>query len=143
MRTLQQRGLIEEISRDPGPGQAVLFGTSAMFLERLGLDSVDDLPPLGQFVPGADVFEALERGLRPETPDEMAASAAAATEAGASPDSDVDDLGQARYAPGMQGDLDDADDLDPADVDEVEVEEIDAERGSAPEEPHRADDDRD
>jgi segregation and condensation protein B len=133
MRTLQQRGLIEEISRDPGPGQAVLFGTSAMFLERLGLDSVDDLPPLGQFVPGADVFEALERGLRPETPDEMAASAAAATEAEASPDADVDDLGQARYAPGLQGDLDDADDHD----------DLDAERGSASEEPHRADDDRD
>jgi segregation and condensation protein B len=70
MRTLQQRGLIDEVSRDSGPGQAVLFGTTTMFLERLGLDSTDDLPALGQFVPGADVFEALEQGLRPDVPDE-------------------------------------------------------------------------
>ncbi|MBK5221501.1 MAG: SMC-Scp complex subunit ScpB [Acidimicrobiia bacterium] len=64
MRTLQQRGYIEEIGRDPGPGQAVLFGTTGTFLERLGLDSLRDLPALGDFVPGADVVEALEAGLR-------------------------------------------------------------------------------
>ncbi len=67
-RTLQQRGYIEEIARDPGPGQAVLYGTTRSFLEKLGLDSLDDLPPLGQFVPGADVVEQLEHGLRPEPP---------------------------------------------------------------------------
>jgi segregation and condensation protein B len=64
MRTLQQRAYIDEVARDPGPGQAVLYGTSRLFLERLGLDSLDQLPPLGEFVPGADVVEALERGLR-------------------------------------------------------------------------------
>ena len=66
MRTLQLRGYIDEIARDPGPGQAVLYGTTPLFLERLGLDSLDQLPPLGQFVPGADVVEALERGLQPD-----------------------------------------------------------------------------
>jgi segregation and condensation protein B len=69
VRTLQQRGLIEEVARDPGPGQAVLYGTTREFLERLGLDSVDELPPLAQFVPGADVVEALEVGLRPDDGD--------------------------------------------------------------------------
>jgi len=64
IRTLQQRGYIEEIGRDPGPGQALLYGTTRLFLERLGVDSLDDLPPLGDFVPGADVVEALEHGLR-------------------------------------------------------------------------------
>ena len=64
MRTLQHRGYIVELSRDPGPGNAVLFGTTPFFLEHLGLDSVHDLPPLGEFVPGAEVIEALERGLR-------------------------------------------------------------------------------
>ena len=39
----------------PGPGQAVLYGTTPLFLERLGLNSVDDLPPLVAFVPGAEV----------------------------------------------------------------------------------------
>jgi segregation and condensation protein B len=65
MRTLQQRGYIEEVARDPGPGQATLFGTTRMFLESLGIDSLDDLPSLGDFVPGPEVVEALEQGLRP------------------------------------------------------------------------------
>ena len=69
MRTLQQRGYIVEVARDPGPGQAVLFGTTTLFLEKLGLSSLDDLPPLGEFVPSAAVVEALEQGLR-MTPDD-------------------------------------------------------------------------
>ena len=64
MRTLQARGYIDEVGRDPGPGNAVLFGTTSTFLERLGLDSVGQLPALGAFVPGADVVEQLERTLR-------------------------------------------------------------------------------
>jgi segregation and condensation protein B len=47
----------------------VLFGTSRLFLERLGLDSLDDLPSLGDFVPGAEVVEALEQGLRADAID--------------------------------------------------------------------------
>ncbi|HSH62239.1 MAG TPA: SMC-Scp complex subunit ScpB [Acidimicrobiales bacterium] len=64
VRTLERRGYIEEVARDPGPGQAVLYGTSRHFLERLGLDSLDDLPPLGDFVPGPEEVELLEDGLR-------------------------------------------------------------------------------
>jgi segregation and condensation protein B len=63
MRTLQHRGYVEELGRDTGPGQAVLYGTSRQFLERLGIDSVHDLPPLGDFVPSAEVVERLEQGL--------------------------------------------------------------------------------
>jgi segregation and condensation protein B len=66
MRTLVQRGYITEVGRDPGPGQASMFGTTPAFLEKLGIDSLADLPALGDFVPGADVVEQLERGLRPE-----------------------------------------------------------------------------
>ena len=64
LRTLEQRGYIAEVGRDPGPGQAVLYGTTGTLLERLGLDSLAQLPPLGQFVPGPEVVEALELGLR-------------------------------------------------------------------------------
>lgn len=69
MRTLRRRGYIDEIARAPGPGQAVLYGTTPQFLEHLSLDSLDDLPPLGQFVPDPDAVEAMERRLRvvPET----------------------------------------------------------------------------
>jgi segregation and condensation protein B len=66
VRTLEQRGYIEEIARDPGPGLAILYGTSRLFLEKMGLASLDDLPPLAQFVPGADIVEQLEQGLRPD-----------------------------------------------------------------------------
>jgi segregation and condensation protein B len=54
------------VARDSGPGQAVLFGTTPQFLEKLGLASLADLPPIAEFVPGADVVEALEQGLRVE-----------------------------------------------------------------------------
>ncbi|MEJ5255146.1 MAG: SMC-Scp complex subunit ScpB [Acidimicrobiales bacterium] len=64
VRTLEQRGYIAEVARDPGPGQPVLFGTTDLFLEKLGLASLDELPPIADFVPGPDVVEALEAGLR-------------------------------------------------------------------------------
>jgi segregation and condensation protein B len=64
LRTLQARGYVDQVGRDPGPGQAVLWGTTTTFLEKLGLDSVADLPPIAEFVPGADVVEILEAGLR-------------------------------------------------------------------------------
>ncbi len=64
LRTLQGRGYIDAIGHDTGPGQAVLYGTTTAFLEKLGLDRIDDLPPIAEFIPGADVVEALEAGLR-------------------------------------------------------------------------------
>lgn len=66
VRTLEQRGYIGEVARDPGPGQAVLFGTTPEFLEKMGIDSLSQLPAIADFVPGADVVEALEMGLRVE-----------------------------------------------------------------------------
>ncbi len=64
LRTLMQRGYVTEVGQDTGPGQAILFGTTVDFLERLGLASLSDLPPLGDFVPSAAVVEALEQTLR-------------------------------------------------------------------------------
>jgi segregation and condensation protein B len=101
MRTLAHRGLIAEVARDPGPGQAVLYGTTPLFLERLGLDALDDLPPIAGFVPGAEVVEALEHSLRlSDEGDPMPG-----------PDDDPDALGEA----------DEADEAaEPEDVDEPE-----------------------
>ena len=61
---LQGRGYIEQRGRDDGPGQAVLWGTTPLFLEKLGINSVDELPPLAEFVPDAEIVEALEATLR-------------------------------------------------------------------------------
>lgn len=63
VRTLQTRGYIAEVSRDPGPGQAALYGTTTLFCERMGIDSVGDLLPLGDFFPSSEVVERLERSL--------------------------------------------------------------------------------
>ena len=68
LRTLQARGYVTEVGRDDGPGQAILYGTTPTFLEKLGLGALSELPPIGEFVPGADVVEALEHGLRVEPP---------------------------------------------------------------------------
>ncbi|CAN5115725.1 SMC-Scp complex subunit ScpB [soil metagenome] len=68
MRTLNQRGYITELGRDSGPGQATLFGTSREFLERLGLDRIEDLPPVADMFPSPEVMEALEQGLRADRP---------------------------------------------------------------------------
>ena len=63
INTLQSRGYIQEIARDSGPGQAILFGTTPEFLERLGLTSINELPPLGDFVPDAQIMEQFEKSL--------------------------------------------------------------------------------
>jgi len=42
----------------------VLFGTTSLFLERLGIEALSALPPIADFVPDAAVVEALEHGLR-------------------------------------------------------------------------------
>ena len=67
MRTLQQRGYIAEVGKDPTPGNPSMFATTPLFLEKLGLNDVDELPSLGDFIPGADVVELLEQGLRAES----------------------------------------------------------------------------
>jgi segregation and condensation protein B len=64
VRTLMLHGYVHEVGRDDGPGQAVLLGTTPLFLEKLGLDSPAGLPPLQQFVPDAEAVELLEQALR-------------------------------------------------------------------------------
>ncbi|WP_438874875.1 SMC-Scp complex subunit ScpB [Winogradskya humida] len=58
MRTLVTRGLIEECGTEVETG-AFLYRTTALFLEKLGLNSVDQLPPLAPFLPD-DVEEVLD-----------------------------------------------------------------------------------
>lgn len=82
LRTLQSRGYIDQAGRDPGPGQAVLWATTPSFLEKLGIDSINDLPPIAEFMPEADVVEALEIGLRVPR---SSADVLDAQESGASP----------------------------------------------------------
>jgi segregation and condensation protein B len=64
VRLLEQRGYIVSVGRAEGPGQAILYGTTDVFLERLGLDTLEQLPPVEDFLPGPEVAGELEEGLR-------------------------------------------------------------------------------
>lgn len=49
--SLVDKGLIREMGRDPQRGQAIIYGTTNVFLEKFGLRSTRDLPDLEQFAP--------------------------------------------------------------------------------------------
>lgn len=59
VRLLEQRGYIEELGRAPGPGQPILYGTTELFLDRMGLATLDDLPPIEEFMPPLETANAL------------------------------------------------------------------------------------
>jgi segregation and condensation protein B len=67
LKNLERRGLVAEVGTAPGPGQAILYGTTPLFLEKMGVASVADLPPLADHVPPAGIMETLELPLRPES----------------------------------------------------------------------------
>ncbi|WP_411709901.1 SMC-Scp complex subunit ScpB [Arthrobacter sp. B10-11] len=56
VRTLMQRGLIEDSGTDPESG-AVLYRTTSYFLERMGIGSVAELPQLSPHLPGLEGIE--------------------------------------------------------------------------------------
>ena len=56
VRTLTQRGLIEDAGTDPESG-AVLYRTTSYFLERMGIGSVAELPQLSPHLPGLEGIE--------------------------------------------------------------------------------------
>lgn len=56
IRTLVARGLIEEVGHDAETG-GLLYRTTELFLERLGLSSLEDLPSLGPLLPEIDTLD--------------------------------------------------------------------------------------
>lgn len=65
MRTLLARGLITEAGTDTDSG-AVTFATTELFLERLGLSSLADLPDIAPLLPDVDVIDDLSENLSDE-----------------------------------------------------------------------------
>ncbi|MFF4119741.1 SMC-Scp complex subunit ScpB [Streptomyces sp. NPDC001714] len=78
MRTLLQRGLVEEAGAEPETG-AILYRTTNYFLERMGLRGLDELPELAPFLPEAEAIEAeTQEGVPsfdPDAPDAPGADA--------------------------------------------------------------------
>ncbi len=63
-RLLEQRGYIEERGRVAGPGQSILYGTTDLFLDRLGLAALSELPPIEQFMAPVAVADELLASLQ-------------------------------------------------------------------------------
>ncbi|WP_426244795.1 SMC-Scp complex subunit ScpB [Nocardioides sp. LHG3406-4] len=74
MRTLLTRGLVEEAGQDHETG-ANLYRTTAYFLERIGISSLDELPDLAPYLPDMDDLE-----------DELVAMSSSTPEPPAEPD---------------------------------------------------------
>ncbi|MGP3953992.1 SMC-Scp complex subunit ScpB [Streptomyces sp. 7N604] len=82
MRTLLQRGLLEEAGTEPETG-AILYRTTNYFLERMGLRGLDELPELAPFLPEVDAVEGeSQEGVPSFDPD--------------APDTDADDSGHSQ-----------------------------------------------
>lgn len=58
VRTLLNRGLIEE-SGSETDSQAILYKTTPYFLERLGIASLDELPPVADYLPNMSALDSL------------------------------------------------------------------------------------
>ena len=64
IRTLLTRGLIEEVRRTTRSRPRSSTGRPSYFLERLGLQSLDDLPALAPYLPEVDVLDEIAEGGR-------------------------------------------------------------------------------
>lgn len=62
IRSLLHRRLVVEVGRRDTPGRPVLFGTTFTFLERFGLTSTDELPPLSSVAAQLAALAAAETG---------------------------------------------------------------------------------
>ncbi|TCO44647.1 segregation and condensation protein B [Kribbella antiqua] len=103
MRTLVARGLVEEAGSDT-ESQATLYRTTSYFLERMGMQSLDDLPELAPYLPEMDdVEEELAAQTIPTT--ETPADDATPDQPAAEP-AHADPTAEADQAPAEPGDAD-------------------------------------
>lgn len=114
IRSLVSRGLVEEVGRDPGPGQPLLYATTSRLLEQLGLDSLSELPPLPSLGPEGPLppepapggYKAARRALDGPVDQHRGAAAAGRPEAGRpaqAPEADAGGAGGAGDGGGPAG----------------------------------------
>ncbi len=122
MRTLVARGLVEEAGSDT-ESQATLYRTSTYFLERMGMQSLDDLPELAPYLPDMDDIEdELAAQTLPPAPDAQPSADAEAGEAESSSDAtppapditsaDADETSAGEFAEDAEaGEVEESDDV--------------------------------
>lgn len=63
VKALEEQGLVEDAGKERSPGGPALYATTEKFLERFGLNSLEDLPPLEEFQPDRETVERIARTL--------------------------------------------------------------------------------
>ena len=58
MRTLVTRGLVAEVGTEASG--ALLYGTTSYFMERMGMASLDELPPLAPYLPDLEAMSGID-----------------------------------------------------------------------------------
>ncbi|MGZ0152144.1 SMC-Scp complex subunit ScpB [Kribbella sp. WER1] len=112
MRTLVARGLVEEAGADT-ESQATLYRTTTYFLERMGMQSLDDLPELAPYLPEMDdIEEELAAQTLPPT-DGGAATEGAPTDGGPGTADSADDTSTSPTTPPADEPADDHDPTTP------------------------------
>jgi segregation and condensation protein B len=103
MRTLTLRGLVEEAGTEHETG-AILYQTTAYFLERLGLASLDEMPELAPFLPDQIEETADQAGEPTGLAEEPAAQAGQATDLPGEPADHGWEAGETAGLPGEVAD---------------------------------------
>lgn len=85
VKVLEDQGLVAEAGKEKAPGGPVLYVTTDKFLERFGLNSLDEMPPLQDFEPDTETISRIARSLSGQAEKEEA------PERGLDADADVDD----------------------------------------------------
>lgn len=63
VKVLEEQGLVAEAGKEKAPGGPALYVTTDRFLERFGLNSLDELPPLDDFEPDRETVGRISRSL--------------------------------------------------------------------------------
>lgn len=63
VKALEEQGLVREAGKEKAPGGPALYVTTEKFLERFGLESLEDLPPLEDFMPDEETVERIARSI--------------------------------------------------------------------------------
>ena len=63
VKVWEEQELVGEAGKDKTPGGPALYITTDKFLERFGLNSLEDLPPLEEFEPDHETVERIARSL--------------------------------------------------------------------------------
>lgn len=123
LKTLEDRGWIDEIGHKDAPGRPALFATTKHFLDDLNLVSLDELPPLHELQATLDMSQAgaaLHAGAETLALPGVAASEDAADAVQSNEESDATNLADTNEADMNDADANDADandaDANPADA---------------------------